>query len=212
MCGRFTLTSEIQQLREHFSASNTVNFHTSYNISPSSNIPIVRLDNGVYQLSLCHWGLVPHWSKQENKYKAINARAETLAEKPFFRDAFKQRRCLIPASGFYEWKRINGGKQAYYFHLQNKPLFAFAGLWEFWQGREKSLESCAIITTSANATVEPIHDRMPVILAPENYSEWLNNGTAGLLQPFTGEMVSHPVGGAVNNPRNDSSELIAPAR
>ena len=212
MCGRFTLTTEIQELREHFSAGNTVEFHSSYNISPASNIPIVRLDNGDFHLSLCHWGLVPHWAKAGNNYKAINARAETLAEKPYFRDAFKQRRCLIPATGFYEWKKINGVKQAYYFHVQNEPLFAFAGLWEFRRDREHNPDSCTIITTSANTTVQPVHDRMPVILGPENYTEWLQTGTAGLLTPYSGAMECHPVGAAVNNPRNDSRELIEPAR
>ena len=105
---------------------------------------------------------------------------------------------------------MNGGKQAYYFQLQNEPLFAFAGLWEFWQGQEQEFESCAIITTTANATVQPVHDRMPVILKPENYTDWLKGGTAELLLPFTGGMLCHAVGGAVNNPRNDSRDLIEP--
>lgn len=210
MCGRFTLTTEIQQLRDHFSAGNTVKFHPSFNISPASNIPIVRQEDGDCRLSLCHWGLIPNWSKPENKYKAINARAETLAEKPFFRDAFKQRRCLIPATGFYEWKKINGGKQAYYFYLKNNKLFAFAGLWESWRGPDQTIESCAIVTTAANITVQPVHDRMPVILEPQNYAEWLQNGTPELLHPFTGAIECHAVGSAVNNPRNDQKSLIDP--
>ena len=211
MCGRFTLTTEIKELREHFAAVNNIDYLSGYNISPSREIPVIRLENEQNELALCQWGLIPHWSKQSG-YKAINARAETLKEKPFFRDAFRKRRCLIPANGFYEWKKNNGDKQAWYFFLKDKPLFAFAGLWEFRQGQEGRVESCAIITTSANTTVQPVHDRMPVILGQENYTDWLKTGAENLLAPFPGEMACYPVGKGVNNPRNDGKELIEPIK
>jgi len=208
MCGRFTLTSEIKELREHFSAVNNIEFQRSYNIAPSREIPVIKQENGDPHLSLCQWGLIPHWAKQSN-YKAINARAETLKDKPYFREAFRKRRCLIPANGFYEWKKVNGEKQAYYFHLKNSPLFAFAGLWEYW-GKEQRIESCAIITTAANSVMQPVHERMPVILTRENYADWLETGTESLLIPFPGDMRCHIVGKAVNNPRNDNKELVEP--
>lgn len=211
MCGRFTLTSEIKEIRDYFAATNQVDFSASYNISPGRDIPIVRREDGSNELALCRWGLVPHWSKSDSKYQAINARAETLADKPFFRDPFKKRRCLIPANGFYEWQKKNGAKQAYYFHLQNAPLFAFAGLWDHWQGGQDELESCAIITTAANDVMRPVHDRMPVILTPESYVKWLEKGAANLLLPFAGELECNPVGQAVNNPQNDGAELIKAA-
>ena len=210
MCGRFTLTSDIKELREHFSAINTITFDSSYNISPSREIPVVRQANGNNEIHLCQWGLVPYWSKAGSHYKTINARSETLADKASFREAYKKRRCLIPATGFYEWKPYSGGKQAYYFQLKNKLLFAFAGIWDLWQGKDESIESCAIITTRANTTVAPVHDRMPVILERESYSEWLKTGEVNLLVPFPGEMECHPVSHAVNNPRNDGRELIKP--
>lgn len=210
MCGRFTLTSEIKAIRDHFSAIGQVDFNRSYNITPSQHIPVIRPSTSGREVALCHWGLIPHWAKQDNKYRAINARAETLSEKPFFRDAFRQRRCLIPANGFYEWKKENGSRQPWYINLTNSPIFAFAGLWETWQGNDNTVESCTIITTPANKQMQPIHDRMPAIISHEDYEEWLNTGTDKLLVPYQGDMECYPVNKAVNNPRNNSIDLVKP--
>ena len=208
MCGRFTLTSELKDLQEHFAVFNPLTYGTSYNIPPSRSIPAVRLSQTVRELFLCHWGLIPHWAKPENKYRAINARAETMADKPYFREAYRKRRCLIPANGFYEWKKDRNTTQAYYIYLPNRPLFAFAGLWENWEQQDRHIESCAIITTIANTSMQPIHDRMPVILDERDYDKWLTTGEAKLLTPFTGPMAYYPVSKSVNNPRNDSEDLI----
>ena len=208
MCGRFTLTSEIKQLEEHFRAGGRFDYHPRYNIAPSHEIPIVRSSETGREFASCHWGLIPHWSQPNSPYKAINARAETLAAKPFFRDAFRKRRCLIPANGFYEWKKKNGQKQPYYFHLQDNDLMAFAGLWEYWEGEDKHIESCTIITTAANELMQPVHDRMPVIIDPKDYEKWLESGDETLLTPYTGEMNCHPVATYVNNPKNDGRDLI----
>ena len=210
MCGRFTLTSELKEIQEHFNAHNPVAYGASYNIPPSREIPAVRPSQTGRELFLCRWGLIPHWSKPENKYQAINARAETLASKPYFRDAYKKRRCLIPANGYYEWKKELQAKQAYYIHLPDNPLFAFAGLWENWQHQDRHIESCAIITTAANTRTQTIHDRMPVILDRRDYDEWLESGAEKLLIPYPGEMACYPVGKYVNNPRNDGADLLRP--
>ena len=211
MCGRFTLTEEIKAIRDHFAAVNQVEFTASYNISPSHEIPAVRLtDDNKKEIFLCHWGLIPHWSKPDSKYKAINARAETLADKPFFRDAFRHRRCLIPANGFYEWKKQNGSKQPYYFNIEDSPIFAFAGLWEYWQGDKQAVESSTIVTTAANKFMSSYHERMPVILNPDNYDEWLETGDKNLLVPYQGEMECYPVSKYVNNPKNNGKDLIQP--
>lgn len=210
MCGRFTLTSDIKEMQQRFGASAKFDHHTSYNIAPSRDIPVVRESASGREIVPCRWGLVPHWSRPGSSYKAINARAETLAHKPFFRDAYRKRRCLIPANGFYEWKRENRLKQPYYFHLHD-ALIAFAGLWEYWEGKDERLETCTIITTAANVIMQPVHDRMPVIISQDNYQDWLENGGEALLVPYGGEMSCHPVGTYVNNPKNDGKDLIEPA-
>lgn len=210
MCGRFTLTSEIKELQHHFKAGGKIKSHVSYNIAPSHEIPVVRMGISGREIVPCRWGLVPHWAKPDS-YKAINARAETLAKKPYFRDAFRKRRCLIPANGFYEWKPGNGHKQPYYFRLKDENLMGFAGLWEYWEGADGRYESCTIITTTANEIMKPIHDRMPVIIDPENYETWIETGTESLLVPYKGDLVCHPVGTYVNNPKNDGRDLIQPA-
>ena len=208
MCGRFTLTSELKELQVHFAAFNSIAYSASYNIPPSRNIPAVRQSQTDRELFMCHWGLIPHWAKPENKYRAINARAETLADKPYFREAYRKRRCLIPANGFYEWNQDRNSKQAYYIHLQDRPLFAFAGLWESWQDQDQHIESCAIITTTANTSMQTIHDRMPVILSEHDYGKWLEDGGEKLLAPYTGPMLVYPVSKSVNSPRNDSKDLL----
>jgi putative SOS response-associated peptidase YedK len=184
-------------------------------------IDVVAVQSDERELSQFKWGLVPSWAKDSDiGNRMINARAETLAEKPSFRDAFKKRRCIIPASGFYEWrKKGSGAKQPFYFYLREKEVFGFAGLWEEWIDKESGdvLETCTIITTEANGVLKPVHDRMPVILKADDYSRWLDpkeNNTdrlQKLLVPYPAdEMDSHAVSTSVNIPEADSAELIKP--
>jgi putative SOS response-associated peptidase YedK len=209
MCGRFSILNDKTGLVRHFALTDAGEFITSYNITPSSHIPVIRLNDRKRELVNCHWGFIPHWAK-DNKFKPINAKAETLVEKPFFRSAFRDRRCLIPASGFYEWKGQQGDKQPYYIKLPDTDFFAFAGLWDCWGKGDQTLESCAIITTTANDIMEPIHDRMPVILDPDQYDEWLTDGQNKLLLPYQGKIVCYPVSKKVNKPGNDGAGLIQP--
>jgi putative SOS response-associated peptidase YedK len=168
--------------------------------------------------TLLKWGLVPGWADDPALgNRLINARAETAAEKPTFRAAFRQRRCLVLADGFFEWQRVGGKKQPYYFRLGDGSPFAFAGLWEHWERDGKALDSCAILTTGANELVKPVHDRMPVILPSADFEQWLDpKGGKGpelqaLLRPFPAEaMTSYPVGLRVNNPRHNDAACVAP--
>ena len=161
------------------------------------------------------WGLIPSWAKEPGIGNSlINARADTVAEKPAFRSAFKKRRCLAPADGFYEWKRENG-KTPYYFRLKDESPFAFAGLWERWEKGDEPVESCTLITCEANGVVGPVHNRMPVILKPEGYARWLDpeeqrsEDLVRLLAPLPDDWLSaHPVGKLVNNPRNEDPRCI----
>ncbi|MBM2830353.1 MAG: response-associated protein [Gammaproteobacteria bacterium] len=209
MCGRFSIISNSRNIEEHFNLVRSGEFIHSYNVSPSSNIPVVRMEDGDRVLANLHWGLVPHWAK-DTKLKPINAKAETVDSKPFFRSAFKKSRCLIPANGFYEWKRTNKHKQPFYFKLKDSELLAFAGLWDHWEHDDETLESCTMITTVANDVMKPVHDRMPVILDPDNYDAWLHEGSKSLLQPYAGKMISYPVSTAVNNPKHNGKDLIEP--
>jgi putative SOS response-associated peptidase YedK len=183
-----------------------------YNIAPSQEILAVRDTDGDRELSFLAWGLIPSWSKEPKGN--INARAETLLEKPSFREAFKHRRCLIPADGFYEWKKEANGKQPYYFQLKDGGLFAFAGIWEEWRQGESEATTCAIITTQPNELLSPVHNRMPAILHERNYDEWLHGSASeaqSLLVPYpVTEMQGYPVGRKVNAPVADSAELIKP--
>jgi putative SOS response-associated peptidase YedK len=171
------------------------------------------------ELAMLRWGLVPFWAKDlKIGYRTINARAETVASKPAFRAAFRQRRCLIPADGFYEWKTQSGGKQPYYIRLKHNHLFAFAGLWEHWKSETgEIMESCTIIVTNANELVRSIHDRMPVILNPNDYETWLlpsKNSTdylTALLKPYPAEqMTAYSVNVSVNNPKHEDPSCIEP--
>lgn len=209
MCGRFSITSNSHDIEEHFNLVRSSEYVTSYNVSPSSMIPAVRLEDGECALANVYWGLIPHWAK-DTKIKPINAKAETVDSKPFFRSAFKKSRCLILANGFYEWKKANKQKQPFYFKLKDADLMAFAGLWDRWEHDGAIIESCTIITTDANDVMKPVHDRMPVILAPDDYLAWLQEGGKSLLQPFAGEMISYPVSTAVNNPKHNGRDLIEP--
>lgn len=177
MCGRFALKETPKQLAEHFHFVGGFNFLPSWNIAPSSRIcSITTDDDGSRHLRLMRWGLIPSWAKDATiGNKLANARGETIAEKPSFRAAFKSRRCLIPASGFYEWKAEGKYKQPWYVSLKSGDPMAFAGIWETWHPKEgETIESCCIITTDANALMQPIHDRMPVILNPEQWETWLS--------------------------------------
>lgn len=218
MCGRYTLTTpDLSPIGEALGV-NLPPVPVSYNIAPSLRVPIIRAGGPAgYELALVKWGLVPHWSKEpRSEYSTINARAETVAVKPAFRDAFRRRRCLVPADGFYEWQKRGTAKQPWYIHRRDRRPFAFAGLWERWEGDGDALETCAIIVTEANALMRPIHERMPVILHPRDYRLWLDpHSPREALLPLLvacadGELVAEPVSSRVNNPRNDGPELIEP--
>ena len=221
MCGRFTRKENMQHLTEVLGLPIPPPLAPRYNIAPSQLVACVRthpetLDREWVELQ---WGLVPSWAKDASiGHKLINARGETVAEKPSFRKAFKHQRCLVVADGFYEWNREGKMKQPYYIRFEDHRPFAFAGLWERWEKEGKVLESCSLITTGPNAIMESIHHRMPVILPEDAYASWLDpklHNTvylSGLLEPYEAEeMEAYPVSTMVNNPRNDHSECIEPA-
>jgi putative SOS response-associated peptidase YedK len=185
-------------------------------------VPIVRrLDQPQRAWTPVRWGLIPSWAKDAKiGNKLINARGETVAEKPSFRSAFRKRRCLIPADGFYEWKKLDGGKQPHFIHLRDEEPFAFAGLWEHWTNPDDGevIESCTIVTTEANALMRTLHDRMPVILPPADYDRWLDpatqdvEGLKELLRPYSSEeMTAYPISAYVNNPRHEGVKCLEAA-
>ena len=218
MCGRFTLSHLAEAIASTFQLSTIPAIKPRYNIAPTQLIPtILPTDTGDRQLRMLRWGLIPSWAKDPAiGAKLINARSETVAEKPSFRSAFRHRRCLVIADGFYEWQRQEGKKQPFYFRLQNQQPFAFAGLWEHWQdSKGEVIDSCTILTTQANELLQSIHDRMPVILDAKDYDSWLDPAVQKpeqlhhLLKPFSPEaMISYPVSTKVNNPGNDTAECI----
>jgi putative SOS response-associated peptidase YedK len=221
MCGRYTLKANPKIIEEKFRAivPDGALFEPRYNIAPTQLVETVREIAGVREYAPLKWGLVPSWAQDPAVgNKLCNARAETVTEKPSFREAFKRRRCLIPASGFYEWrKQTSGPKQPFYFYVKDEEVFAFAGLFEEWLDRETGelLETCSIITTTANKVLEPVHERMPVILKPDDYDQWLDPKEQNpqklqeLLRPFPSEdMGSRMVGTSVNFVSNNSPELI----
>ena len=219
MCGRYNLITDAQAFVDFFALSNTLPMPPRYNIAPSQNIPVVRLVENRREAGLLHWGLIPHWAKDRKMaYRMINARAETVADKPAYRSAFQRRRCLIPATGFFEWRPIGGGKRPYNITLREGGLMAFDGLWESWAGLAgERIESCTIIVTEANAAVRPIHDRMPVILAPALHETWLDPAVRdaetlqSLLRPYPAELIqAYPVSTSVGNPANDGPVCIEP--
>lgn len=219
MCGRFTLIQTAEAIEDIFDIENTLDLEPQYNIAPTQMVVAVLHPSESDERMLQHlrWGLIPGWAKDGSiGSKLINARAETIAEKPSFRLAFKRRRCLVVADGFYEWQRQDSKKQPFYFHLQDKKPFGFAGLWEQWQSKDgETIASCTIITTEANELMQPIHDRMPVILKQEDYDLWLDPEvqTPGKLQPLlqpypTEAMAVYPVSTIVNSPRNNTPECL----
>jgi putative SOS response-associated peptidase YedK len=211
MCGRFTLHSR-DRIRLKGTAALDLPFEPRYNIAPSQTITtIVDFGRGP-ELRPMVWGLIPSWSSDGKGF--INARAETLEEKPSFSDSFRLRRCLIPANGFFEWKRRGREKQPFYFQLSDESVFAFAGIWDTWSNRGDVVTSCAILTTAANELVRELHNRMPAILLHEFQNAWLDLKTdrsllTEMLKPFPSLMMkAYPVSSSVNYPENDNGELI----
>jgi putative SOS response-associated peptidase YedK len=218
MCGRYNILAYPEALLEHYGIEQPpgIDLKPRYNIAPSQDVPAIRQHDANRELVMLHWGLIPFWAKDEKlKYSTINAKAETVHQKPAYREAFKRRRCLIPASGFYEWQQTKDHKQPYNIRMKDTEIFSFAGLWEHWQGPEgKVIESCTIIVTESNKLIRPIHDRMPVILPATEYDTWLDPGTKTetvreMLTPYpASKMELYPVSTAVNNPRNDDQKLV----
>lgn len=226
MCGRFTNRLTWQQLVDLYELSGdqpALNLAPRYNIAPTQNVPVLCLkENGSRRVAQMRWGLVPSWSDgPDSKYSMINARAETVAEKPAFRGAFKARRCLVPADGFYEWKKTGDGKQPYHIAMKDGRPFSFAGLWEHWEPKDnrsdddEPIDSFSIIVTEANDVVGDVHERMPVILDEADYGLWLDGGSKedllSLLAPFPDEdMIARPVSKRVNSPANDEPSVVEP--
>lgn len=222
MCGRYRLSRRKQIIEAHFDAiSGEEDWEPRYNIAPTQPIPVIRQHpkEATRQFSLLRWGLIPSWAKDESAAaQMINARSETAATKPAFRDALKSRRCLIPADGFYEWLRSGKFRQPYCFKVNDDDLFAFAGLWDRWKNPSGTwVRTCSILTTSANAITSTVHNRMPVILKPENYDLWLdpdmNNVAAAsdLLKPYDARsMRCYPVSSRINHAGNDDAECSVP--
>ena len=221
MCGRFTLTRPPKDLVELFRlAEPPAELTPRYNVAPSQVVAVVGLkpDGRKRGLALLRWGLVPAWSNDPNpRVKPINARAETLLDRPTFRDAFSRKRCLIPADGFYEWQKAGKARRPHHVRMKGGGLFAFAGLWDVRKGGGQVLATCCIVTVPANGLVSPFHDRMPAILEPSDYEAWLHPETPtdellGLLRPYPAErMEVLAVAQAVNSPKNDSPECLQPA-
>jgi len=222
MCGRFSLKANPNELMETFPGFEFPDeLSPRYNIAPTQPVAVVA-NNGQNKVEFFHWGLIPAWAKDAAiGNKMINARAETLAEKPSFRTAYRRRRCLVLADGFYEWRKEAGSKTKtpMYIGLDSGKAFAFAGLWEMWRPKEgEAILSCTIITTTPNELLEPIHNRMPVILKPEDYALWLStqeqapDQLSALLAPYPAAMMrAYPVSKLVNDPKNDSPECVVPA-
>ena len=219
MCGRFTLKTPTVQVRTLFPELDIPDLTPRYNIAPTQMVSSVRSSHdNKQQFATFRWGLVPFWSKDlKIGSKMINARGESVSSKPSFRSAFKKRRCLVLADGFFEWKKINDGKQPYYMTLEDESPFCMAGLWEKWNDKTsgETIETCTVITTEANEFMSELHDRMPVILDKSDYGVWLDNEfqDAGhlesLLCPMAeGELKKRPVNKIVNRPVNDSPECI----
>jgi putative SOS response-associated peptidase YedK len=217
MCGRYELHTSPAALALALSLRYPPDIGARYNIAPTQQVPIVRLtQGGERELSQVRWGLVPFWAKDSSiGSKMINARAETVTSKPGFREAYKKARCLIPASGFYEWaKMTDGTKQPVRIAMADDAPFVFAGLWSRWGPKDAELETCTIITTEANELCQPVHDRMPVILAADDYARWLDTSSpdpADLLRPYaSAAMRAYPISTRVNSPKNDDEALIEP--
>lgn len=219
MCGRFALTSSPAEVRHLFEYREQPNFPARYNIAPTQPVATVRQEHGARRFELVRWGLIPSWVKDPGSFTLlINARAETALQKPSFRSAMRNNRCLFPASGFYEWRRTAEGKQPFYIRPADGGPMAFAGLWQTWSDPDGGdIDTAAIVTTRANDLMAPIHDRMPAVLLPEDFEEWLDTGTVmartahRLLRPAPdGYLEAVPVSSRVNAVANDDAGLIEP--
>ena len=218
MCGRFVQYSNPEIYASRFDLDTLCEAKPRFNVAPTQPVLAIReSDEGKRELVPLRWGLIPAWSKgPDSRYSMINARAETVKSKPAYRNAFKHRRCLIPAEGFYEWKAGKQGKIPFLIHRKDCEPFAMAGLWERWPGEDSdALESCTIIVTDANALVREIHDRMPVVVTREKYAGWLDphnqdaDGLLAMLKPADPQpLTMHLVSRKVNSPRNDGPELL----
>jgi putative SOS response-associated peptidase YedK len=213
MCGRYTLTKSIKIIESHFKPVRmSLKYFPSFNIAPSQISAVVTESSDRLQLTEMQWGLIPSWSKDAQMgSKLINARSETLHEKPSFKESFKNKRCLIPADGFIEWK----GKHPYYIRPKTQGLLAFAGIWSTWDSGDYPLNTYTIITTEANKTLSPLHSRMPFILHPDNYERWLtaeSNTLSSLFTPYPDKDLEYfEISTAVNSPKNNDPEILCPA-
>jgi putative SOS response-associated peptidase YedK len=217
MCGRYALTTPASELATRFGLDEIVDVAPRYNISPGTEIPTIRHSpEGKRVMHLLRWGLVPHWAKDPGVgAKLSNARGETVAEKPSFREAFKRRRCLVPADGFYEWKNEGRQKQPYFFSLKTGEPFGLGGVWESWRAQNGDvLRTCCLITTGPNEIMLPVHDRMPVIVSPDDYAAWLTgeaNDALDLVRPYPpDEMQAWAVSKRVSRSGEEGADLIRP--
>jgi len=222
MCSRYSLTLPPEAVRSYFGSANRPNFPASYNIAPTQAVAIVRLDGqGERELAFVRWGLLPSWVKDPKVFSTlINARSEEAVRKPAFRDAMRWRRCLVPADGFYEWTGPKGKKRPFFLHRPDGALFAFAGLWEEWRGPDGSvIQSAVILTAPANAVVRPLHDRMPAVLPPELFADWLDTSrvpaqvAAGFLGPAPDDLlVATEVSPKINSSKTDEPGVREPVQ
>jgi putative SOS response-associated peptidase YedK len=222
MCGRYRLSKRKQIMEEHFDCDPwDENWSPRYNIAPTQSVPVIRQHpkEPVRQISTMRWGLIPNWAKNTSIASGtINAKSETAATKPAFRDPLRLRRCLIPADGFYEWRRTGGAKQPFCFEVKDGELYAFAGLWDGWKDPSGNwIKTCSILTTTPIAVISTVHDRMPVILDPDNYDLWLDPGMqdvvaiSEVLKPYDARLMgSYPVSTRVNSVSNDDLECSRP--
>src|SRR5215470_6429646 len=219
MCGRYAITSAPEAIRALLRYLEEPDFPPRYNVAPTQPVPIVRIDAGARHFALVRWGLIPYWVKDPRNFTPfINARGETVNAKPAFRHAMQRRRCLFPADGFYEWRTDGTRKQPYFIRPRSGGPIAFAGLWETWSGPNgEEVETACIVTTTANRVLAPIHDRMPVVIAPEAFDLWLDcarvdaTTAAALIVPAPDNLFeAYEVSTAVNGTVNDSAALIEP--
>ena len=218
MCGRFALYENPEKIKDHFGLDDVPDLPPNYNIPPGTAILGLTNFENALSFMLFRWGFIPHWSKaKQADYKMINARKEGIWEKPSFRSAIKYRRCLIPASGFYEWKKTGSYKQPYFITIPGSDLFSMAGIWETWEDKSlgEVMDSCAILTTEARGVMKDIHDRVPVIIDPSGYTAWLDpqvqsKKDLNILEISTEKLQAWPVSAQVNSPKNNYAELIDP--
>ena len=217
MCGRFSLTASGETIAQQFDLAEVLDIPKHYNIAPTQTVATIVVDNK-RKYQPMRWGLIPYWAKDSKiGSRLINARVETVTEKPSFRNLIKQRRCLVIADGYYEWQSQKGRKQPYYFQVGEHQPFAFAGLWDTWRSPDGEIMSCTLLTTDASAEVSPVHHRMPVIVPPQAYSQWLDPNITDpeavlplLNSDIYQSLSSYPVSAVVNNPTNNSAECVQP--